>query len=106
MSNPSIWTDVRWDQAATDELVRQLLATADAVGEVVAVLERDGPVLVDDWGGPHRLAYDDDRHRLVAGARELAEGLVATAAAAAARAATAESEQRLRFRLRHEARVG
>lgn len=106
VSTPSIWTDVRWDPAATDDLVRQLLATADAVGEVIAVLEGDGPVVAEEWGGPHRWAYDDDRRQLTARARDVAEQLVATAAFAAARAEAAAGEQRLRVRLRQAAAVG
>ena len=98
----SIWSDVRWDAAATDEVVRQLLAAASAVGEVVAILEGDGPVGPRDWGGPHRMAYDQDLVRLRTSARTVAEHLVATAATAAARAAAAQAEQRLRERLRVE----
>jgi hypothetical protein len=97
-----LWADVRADAAATDELVRQLVATAGAVGEVVAVLEVDGPAIVDDWGGPHREAFDADRARLVASGHALAASLLASAREATALLAAAEGEQRLRARLRHQ----
>lgn len=100
----SIWTDVRWDQGATDELVRQLLATAGALGDVVGILRGGaGPVAPGDWGGPHRDAFDVDRLRIAGTAERLAEQLLHTAASAGATAAAADGEQRLRVRLRHRA---
>lgn len=104
----SIWDDVRWDEAAAEELVGQLLATAAAVGEAAAALGRSVPVERGDWGGPHRDAFDTDHRRVVGAAEHLAEALVAAARRAAALAETAAGEQRLRVRLRlqHEAASG
>jgi len=98
----SIWSDVRSDAVATDELVRQLVATAGAVGEVLGVLEGDGPVIAEDWGGPHREAFDADRGRLLERGNELVESLLAAAGDAAALLAASEGEQRLRVRLRNQ----
>lgn len=97
-----IWTDVHWDRAATDDLVRQLLATAGAVGDVIAVLGGDGPVDDQSWSGPHRHVYDGERRDLVAGARRLADALVAAAGRTAALAEVAAGEERLRARLRSQ----
>lgn len=99
---PRIWDDVRVDEVATDELIRQLVATAGAMGEVVAVLEGDGPVIAEDWGGPHRDAFDADRAQIAESACSLAEQLLVAAAGAGAVLATGEGEQRLRNRLRSQ----
>jgi hypothetical protein len=66
------------------------------------VLEGDGPVIAEDWGGPHRVAFDADRARLVESGHELVAALLASAREAAALLAAAEGEQRLRVRLRHQ----
>lgn len=99
---PNLWSDVRIDPAASDEVVRQLLATSVAVGEVAAVLAGDGPVIADDWGGPHRLRFDERRERLVAVAGRIADGLLGAATAVTAALAAGEGEQQLRHRLRAE----
>ena len=98
-----LWDDVRVDPDATDELVRQLVATAGALGEAIGVLEGDGPVIADDWGGPHRDAFDVEREQLADSGRALIEQLLATASTVTATLAAAEGEQQLRMRLRDRA---
>jgi hypothetical protein len=98
-----LWANVRVDPVATDALIEQLVATSGALGEVAAILDADGPVIADDWGGPHRDAFDDERTRLVTSARAAAEELVRVASAAAALLSAAEGEQHLRMRLRSQA---
>ena len=96
-----VWTDVRFDPGASEELVRQLVATAGAVSDVLAVLSHDLPLMAEEWLGPHRQAFDDDRARLVRVGEDLAAALLSAAGDASARLVAAEAEQRLRGRLRH-----
>lgn len=98
-----LWADVRVDPAATDTLVRELVATARALGEVAEVLAGDGLLIAEDWGGPHRDAFDVDRDGLVASIAALAERLLWAAADAAELLASGQGDQRLRVRLRHQA---
>jgi hypothetical protein len=95
-----VWSDVRFDLELSEELVRQLVATAGAVGDVLGVLSFDLPLMAEDWLGPHRLAFDDDRARLLRVGEDLLASLLAAARDAAALLAAAEAEQRLRSRLR------
>lgn len=104
-SRSSLWDNVRIDADATDDLVRQLVATAAALGEAASLLDGDGEVVAQDWGGPHRDAFDDDRARIAESARAVSENLLATAAAASALLAAGEGEQHLRMRLRYQAQA-
>jgi hypothetical protein len=99
---PDLVTDVRADPGAADDLVRQLVATAGGLGEALAVLAGDGPLIAGDWGGPHRLAFDADREQVLAVGHALADALFAAAGHVASVLAEAEGEQRLRERLRAE----
>jgi hypothetical protein len=101
-SDPSLWEDVRHDPSATHRLIRELLATAGAVGEVVAVLRADGPIIAEDWGGPHRERFDAGRRAMVEAADQTAMALAGAARLAAALLASAEGEQRLRVRMRNQ----
>jgi hypothetical protein len=99
----SIWDDVRTDPVATEELVRQLVASASAVADALAVLDRDVPSITEDWTGPHRQVFDDELAHLRRRGAELVARLLAGASAAAALQAAADGEQRLRTRLRQQA---
>ena len=100
MSDHLLWVDVRVSVAHTEALVHELLATAATVEASLAVLavRAIGP---DDWGGPHRLVFDDEREVLLRRGTELVEALVASARQAATLLAAGEGEQRFRDRLRH-----
>ena len=100
---PDLWSNVRADSLATDALVTELVATSGALGEVAAILDADGPIIAEDWAGPHRDAFDGERAELAAAVRALAEDLLVVAASATALLAAAEGEQHLRMRLRSQA---
>lgn len=100
MSLPSLWIDVRASAGRTEVLVGELLASAAAV-EAALLLLVDDAVAPDDWGGPHRLAFDTERRQLHERGRHLVAALRATAQDAASLQAAAEGEQRLRERVRH-----
>jgi hypothetical protein len=97
-----MWNDVRYDPDATDRLVRELVGTAGAIEEVLGILGGDGPVIAEDWAGPHRLTYDEERERLVTAAVAVRELVLAAAQGVVAALAAARGEQALRVRLRAE----
>jgi hypothetical protein len=100
MPDHALWMDVRVSVAHTEALVHELLATAATVEASLAVLAA-GSIGPDDWGGPHRRAFDDEREVLLRRGTELVDALVASARQAAMLLAAGEGEQRFRDRLRH-----
>ena len=51
------------------------MATATAVGEVLAVLGGDGPLVAWQWQGPYRDDYDRELDRLIRSGVELESSL-------------------------------
>lgn len=72
---------VRFDDAAADEAVRQLVLTADAIGAMAALLVADAPVVAEDWTGRHRTTFDAESARHSAAMTVLADSLRTTAVA-------------------------
>lgn len=87
--------------AHTEALVHDLLDTAARVEASLALLA-PGAVAADDWGGPHRLAFDAEREALLRRGSALHAALAASANDASALLAAAEGEQRFRERVRHQ----
>lgn len=73
-------TTIRFDVAAADEVVDQLLATAQAVLEAAAVVGQELPATTEDWTGPHRDTFDEWAGAGLLEAQLLGESLVAAAA--------------------------
>ncbi|MGH9185069.1 MAG: hypothetical protein ACRD0U_04525 [Acidimicrobiales bacterium] len=100
---PSIWSDVRFDDAASEHLKEELIATARALGEATAVLMADIPVVTEDWRGRFREVFDAEAVRLLGTLAMMSESLVGTAVDVATTLNDAEAEQARRERLRAEA---
>jgi hypothetical protein len=79
----------RFDFAAADAAVDQLLLTAQSLLESVAFIEADIPVVTDDWTGRFREVFDVEMLSHDVALRLLADSLFATASLIRARAVEA-----------------
>lgn len=78
-----------FDLTAADAAARELELTAQALSEVVSVLEADVPIVTEDWAGRFREVFDVESARYDVAARMLAADLLVLAAAIRAEAAEA-----------------
>ena len=72
---------VRFDDAAADQAVRELVLTADALGTMAALLAADAGPVAEDWTGAHRTTFDAESARHSVAMTVLADSLRTTAAA-------------------------
>lgn len=84
---------VRFDDAAADEAVRQLVLTADAIATMAALLVADAPVVAEDWTGRHRMTFDAESARHSVAMTVLADSLRTTATAIRAKQYQAEVDR-------------
>lgn len=82
-------TGWRFDFAAADAAVDQLLLTAQSLLESVALVETDIPVVTEDWTGRFREVFDVEMLSHDIALRLLADSLFATATLVRARAVEA-----------------
>src|SRR6266508_2096254 len=101
---PSIWDDVRFDEASAGALKEELIATARAMGEATAVLMEDIPVVTEDWRVHFREVFDPEAVRLLGALAMLSESLMGVAVDVAGTLDDAQAEQARRARLRELAR--
>lgn len=70
---------VRFDHAAADEAVHQLVLTADALTAMVTLLHADAPLVTTEWRGRFRRTFDVESGRHVLAMMILADSLRTTA---------------------------
>ena len=97
-------TDYR---SATDAM-HELTFTAMALGEALALLEADIPLVVEDWSGAARLAFDEQMPGVLEAGHQLVAVLMTAATGVNTALESGDHERRLRAELReaHEAEAG
>lgn len=104
MSGTSVWSDVRFDQAAADDAVAACEGTAVIVDRVLQGLAAAG-FHVHAWTGNRREEFDAEVERITAELDGVVEDARAVAAAIAAGAQSAAVEQSRREARREELRA-
>lgn len=72
---------VRFDHAAANDAVRELVLTANSIDAMLSLLATDVPLVTQDWTGRHRTTFDAETTHHSVTMVTLAESLRATAAA-------------------------
>lgn len=80
MATTSGRPEVRFGFGAADTAADELLLTAQSLLETAAVMERDVPVVTEDWTGRFREIFDVESARHAVAIRLLAEDLLQLAA--------------------------
>lgn len=103
---PWFFEDVVYDAQAADDAMHELALAATSLGDALALVEADGPVVVEDWRGESRHVFDEEIVGLLTAGHQLVALLTAAGAAVVAASESAYDEQRRRLSLRrdHEAR--
>lgn len=93
------------DRSATDAM-HHLAFTGTAVAEALALLEADIPLVVEDWSGGARLAFDAQLPGILAAGHQLVAALTAAATGVDAALESGVHERQLRRQLRDASDAG
>lgn len=97
---PWYFDGVVYDRDTAHDAVHGLSYAAIGLGEALALLEADIPVVVEDWTGTARLVFDDHMPGILAAGHQLAAVLLAAGSSVMAAYESAYQESRLRSELR------
>jgi hypothetical protein len=100
---PWYFEDVVFDRDAADDAVEELALAVTSLGDALALVEADVPVVVEDWDGRARVVFDEEMSAVLATGHQLVALLLAAATAVVAATEGASDEQQRRERLRREA---
>jgi uncharacterized protein YukE len=102
-TRPWFFEDVVFDGDAADDAVEELALAATSLGDALALVETDVPVVVEDWEGQARAVFDEEMSAVLAAGHQLLALLLAAGSAVVAASEGARDEQRRREWLRAEA---
>jgi hypothetical protein len=97
---PWYFSEVVHDDDTADDVVHGLAYAAIGLGEALALLEADIPVVVEDWEGDARLVFDEQMPRILTAGHQLVAVLLAAGSSVMAAYESAHQESRLREQLR------
>lgn len=97
---PWYFSPVTCDDDTSDQAVHGLSYAAIGLGEALALLEADIPVVVDDWHGTARMVFDDEMPGILEAGHQLVAVLLAAAVSVGAAYESAQAERTLRSSLR------
>jgi hypothetical protein len=97
---PWYFEDVVYDLDSADDAMHELALAATSVGEALALVEADVPVVVEDWEGEARLVFDTEMSGILEVGHQLVAMLVAAGSAVVAASESASAEAGLRVSLR------
>jgi hypothetical protein len=97
---PWFFEDVVFDRDAADDAVEELALAATSLGDALALVEADVPVVVEDWEGQARAVFDEEMSAVLAAGHQLLALLLAAGSAVVAASEGAWDEQRRRDWLR------
>ncbi len=102
---PWYFDAVATDRRSATDAMHELGFTAIAIGEALALLEADIPLVVEDWEGGARLAFDEQMPGVLGAGHQLVAALTTAATAVTTALESAHHERQLRHDLRaaHEA---
>ena len=103
---PWFYEAVVSDGETADTALHQLAYCAVSLGEALALLEADVPVVVDGWDGLARQAFDQQMPGILAAGHQLISVLLAAGAAVTAAYESSVHEADLRARLRADHQLG
>jgi uncharacterized protein YukE len=102
---PWFYETVVSDHETADTALHQLTYCAISLGEALALLEADIPVVVDGWDGLARQAFDQQMPGILSAGHQLVSVLLAAGAAVTAAYESSVHEADLRARLRADHRL-
>lgn len=97
---PWYFSEVIYDHDTADDLVHDLTYAAIGLGEALALLEADIPVVVEDWEGDARLVFDEQMPGILTAGHQLVAVLLAAGSSVMAAFESAYQESQLREQLR------
>lgn len=97
---PWYFGEVVHDYDTADDVVHGLAYAAIGLGEALALLEADIPVVVEDWEGDARLVFDEQMPGILTAGHQLVAVLLAAGSSVMAAYESAYQESRLREQLR------
>jgi hypothetical protein len=107
MPDPWFYEDVRYDWQTSQDAFLELTLAAESLAEALGLVEADVPLVVDEWSGHARIAFDEDMRELIETGHQVVALLLgaATAVQTAEHAAYEESRVRSELRTAHEAEL-
>lgn len=97
---PWYFGEVVSDHDTSHDAMHELSYAAISLQEALTLVETDIPVVVEDWQGKARVAFDDEMPGILEAGHQLASLLLATATAVEAAHESAYEEMQLRRELR------
>lgn len=99
-ARPWYFGEVVHDHDTADDLVHSLSYAAIGLGEALALLEADIPVVVEDWEGDARLVFDEQMPGILTAGHQLVAVMLAAGSSVMAAYESAFHESQLREQLR------